>query len=102
MDQQMIIEDLVLKGLWARAIHQDPITTVGCNAVACSSFSRSFRERGDHPPCQNTAPAGIRRGVDHFDRVLLFALDENAFTSVRQLSPPTGTGRPTVRDHSPT
>jgi hypothetical protein len=44
MDQRSVGLYLVLKGLSARATHEDLVATLGADAVACSSVTRHLRE----------------------------------------------------------
>jgi hypothetical protein len=86
MDQQMIVAYLDLKQISARAIHTDLVATLGSNAVAYSSVTRYLREARCLPSREEAPPVEIGREVDDADRDILFALGENPFASVRQLS----------------
>jgi hypothetical protein len=86
MEQRMIVAYLDLKGMSARAIHTDLVATLRSNAVACSSVARYLREARCLPSREEAPAVEIEREVDDADRAILFALGENPFASVRQLS----------------
>jgi hypothetical protein len=86
MEQRMTVACLDLKGMSARAIHTDLVATLGSNAVAYSSVTRYLREARCLPSREEASPVEIEMEVDDADRAILFALSENPFVSVRQLS----------------
>jgi hypothetical protein len=96
MDQRIIVEDVALKELSVRAIHEDLIGTICAMQSHAAHLATSFARDSDLPPSQHTPPGDIRRGADDSDQVLSSALDENRFTPVRHLSWLTDTRRTTV------
>jgi hypothetical protein len=96
--------NLALKGLSARAIHEDLTTTLGLDAVAYSLVTRYLREARLFSSSQGVPSADVDRGIDDADQALPSSLDENRFASVRQLSRRTHIpGRPPTvvsRNHS--
>jgi hypothetical protein len=86
MEQRMIVAYLDLKGISARTIHTDLVATLWSNAVAYSSVTRHLREARRLPFRTEAPPIEIERMVDDADRAILFALGENPFASMRQLS----------------
>jgi hypothetical protein len=63
--------------------------TLGLDAVAYSSLTRSRREGWYLPSDQGTPSVEDDRDIDEADQAILFTLNENQFASVRQLSRPT-------------
>jgi ATPase subunit of ABC transporter with duplicated ATPase domains len=86
MDQRTIVAYLALKGLSARAIHEDRMATLGRDAMAYSTVARYLHDAHCSPSRQRTASVESSRAIDDSDEALLSSLDENPFASVRQLS----------------
>jgi hypothetical protein len=77
-----------LKGLSTRENHDDIVATLGPDAVSFSSVTRYLREAPFPPSKPEPYPADVQRGLNDSDQVILPALDDNPFASVRQLSRP--------------
>jgi hypothetical protein len=86
MKQRPIVAYLSLKGMSARKIHDDIVATLGPNAVSYSSVTRYLREARFHPSKPEPHPADVQRDLDDSDQVILAALEDSLFASVRQLS----------------
>jgi hypothetical protein len=71
----------------AREIGDDIVATLGPDAVSYSSFTRYLREARLPPskPEPEPHPADVQRGLDDSDQVILAALEDGPFASVRQL-----------------
>jgi hypothetical protein len=74
------------EGMWLDAIHEDLMRVLGENAVACSTItkyvrSEKFPDKNDEPPSQARTVE-----PDLVDQVILIALPDDPFSSVRELS----------------
>jgi hypothetical protein len=67
MDQRMIVAYLALKGMSARAIDQDLVVTLGCNAVVYSSVMRNLREVRCLRSHEDISSVEIKRAIDNID-----------------------------------
>jgi hypothetical protein len=83
MEQLTIVAYLTLKGLSPRAIHRDLMDTFGSDAAASSLLTHSLREACYLLSDQDILSVEDGRGIDEADQAILFALDENSFSSVR-------------------
>jgi hypothetical protein len=86
MDQRTIVAYLALKGLSARAIHEDLMATLWRDAMAYSTVARYLHDTHCSPSSQRTASVEASRALDDSDEAILSSLDENPFASVHQLS----------------
>jgi hypothetical protein len=86
MTQRPIVADLSLKGMSAREIHDDTVATLGFDAVSCSSIVCCLGEAQFPPSKPEPHPADVQTYLDDSDQVILVALEDNPFASVRQLS----------------
>jgi hypothetical protein len=86
IDQPMIAASLAFKGLSPSAIHKDFMSVLGHDAMAYSSVTSLIREACSLPSDQDTSSVEDQKGIDEADQAIMFALDENTFASVWQLS----------------
>jgi hypothetical protein len=86
MTQRSIVAYLSMKGMSAREIHDNIVTTLGPDAVSYSSVTRDLREARFRLLKPEPHPADVERGLDDSDQALLAALEDSPFTSLRQLS----------------
>jgi hypothetical protein len=86
MTQRPIAAYLSLKGMSAREIHDDIVTTLGSDAVSYSSVTRYLREARSPPSKPEPHPAEVQRDLDDSDQAVLAALEDSPFASVRRLS----------------
>jgi hypothetical protein len=85
MDQRSIVLQLPRKKLSAVAIHHDLVTTLGPEAVICSSVTRYLREA---ILVSSNSPANIPEAEPQFDDCdqAILALAEQPFVSIRELA----------------
>jgi RNAse (barnase) inhibitor barstar len=95
----MIVADLALKGLSPGAIHKDLMDILGPDAVASSSVTSYLREASCLPSDRDTPSVEGQRGIDEGDQAIMFALDEDTFASIWQLSRLTQIPSTTVYRH---
>jgi hypothetical protein len=86
MDQKAIVLSLHMRGMLLDGIHEDLMRVLGENAVASSTVtkyvhSEKFFPKNDGPPSQ---PMSVEPGP--VDQVILTALADCQFSSVRELS----------------
>jgi hypothetical protein len=86
MEQRTIVAYLALKGSSPRAIHKNLMDTLGPDALTYSLLTCSLRKAYSLPRDQDTPSVEGDRDIDEADQAFLFALDENPFSSVQQLS----------------
>jgi hypothetical protein len=86
MTQRPIVAYLSLKGMSAREIHDDIVTTLGSDAVSYTSVTRYLREARFPPSKPELHPADVQGDLDDSDQAILTALEDSEFASVRQLS----------------
>jgi hypothetical protein len=86
MAQRPISAYLSLKGMSARAIHDDTVAILGPDAVSYSSVTRYFREARFPPSKPEPHPADVQRDLDDSDQAISAALEDNPFASVPQLA----------------
>jgi hypothetical protein len=86
MTQRPIVVYLSLKWMSGREIHDDIIATLGPGAVSYSSVTRYLREARFPHSKPEPHPADIPRDLDDSDQVILAALEDSPFASVRKLS----------------
>jgi hypothetical protein len=86
MAQRPIVTYLSLKGISAREIHDDIVATLGPDAVSYSSVTRYLREPRFPSSKPESHPADAERDFDDSDQVILAALEDSPFASVRQPS----------------
>jgi hypothetical protein len=82
MAQRPIVAYLSLKWMSAREIH-DNTATLGADAVSSSSVTRCLSEARFPPSKPECHPADVQRGLNDSDQVILAALEDNSFASVR-------------------
>jgi hypothetical protein len=70
----------------AREIHDDIVATLGPDTVSYSSVTRCLREARFPSSKPEPHPADVQRDLDDSDQVIIAALEDNPFASVRQLS----------------
>jgi hypothetical protein len=83
MTQRPIVAYLSLKGMSTREIHDDIVATLGPDAVLYSSVTRYLREARFPPSKPEPHPIDVQRDLDDSDQVILAALEDNPFASVR-------------------
>jgi hypothetical protein len=74
MEQRSIVLCLVRKGLSPLAIHDDPVTTLGADAVSYSSVTRYLRDAifaSSNPPTPLPQPEAQFDDCDH--AIMLFS-----------------------------
>jgi hypothetical protein len=86
MAQRPIVAYLSLKGMSAREIHDDIVATFGPDAVSYSSVTHHVCEAQFPLSKPEPHPADVQRDLDDSGQVILTALKDNPFASVRQLS----------------
>jgi hypothetical protein len=86
MTQCPIVASVSLKGMSAREIHDNIVTTLGPDVVSYSSVTRYLREVRFPPSKPDHHPADVQRYLDDPDQVIFTALEDSPFASVRQLS----------------
>jgi hypothetical protein len=86
MAQRPIVTCLSLKGMSAREIHDDIVAALGPDAVLYISVTRYLREARVPPSKPESHPADVQRDLDDLDQVIVAALEDSPFASVRQLS----------------
>jgi hypothetical protein len=86
MTQRPIVAYLSLKGMSGREIHDSVVATLGPDTASSSSVTRYLREVRFHPSKPEAHPADAQRDLDDSDQVILAALEESPFASVRQFS----------------
>jgi hypothetical protein len=86
MIQRPIVAYLSLKGMSAREIHGDIIATLGPDAVSYNSVPHYLCEARFPLSTPEPHPTDVQRDLDDSDQAILAALEDNPFTSVRQLS----------------
>jgi hypothetical protein len=84
--QRPIVAYLSLKGMSARETHDDIVATLAPDAVSYSSVAGSVCEAQFPPSKPDPDTAEVQRDLDDSDHVILTALEDNPFASVRQLS----------------
>jgi hypothetical protein len=70
----------------AHEIHDDIVTTIGPNAVSYNSVTRYLYEARFPPSKPKPHLANVQRDLNDLDQVILAALEDIQFVSVRQLS----------------
>jgi hypothetical protein len=70
----------------AREIHDDIVAALGPDAVPYSSVTRYLREARFPPSKPDPHPADVQKYLDDSDQIILAALEDSLFASVRQLS----------------
>jgi hypothetical protein len=68
------------------AIDEDIIATLGAEAISCPSVTRSLREMKFAASNPEVVFSELIREHDDCDQVILLALDEQPFASIRQLA----------------
>jgi hypothetical protein len=90
MMQRPIVAYLSLKGMSAREIHGDIVATHGLDAVLYNSVQLpaifAMHDFLLPPSKPEPHPADVQRDLDDSDQVILVALEDSTFASVRQLS----------------
>jgi hypothetical protein len=86
MTQRPIVAYLSLKRMSAREIHDNIVATPGPDAVLYSSVTRYLREARFPPSKPEPHPADVQIDLDDSDQVILSALEDGSFASVRQVS----------------
>jgi hypothetical protein len=84
MDQQSIVLYLSRKGLSAVAIHDDPVATLGAEAMSYRFVTRYLREAifaSSNPPDPLPPP---KHQLDDSDQAVLLALADQPLASIRQ------------------
>jgi transposase len=81
MTQRPIWDYLSLKGMSAREIHDDIVSTLGPDAVSYSSVTRYLREARFPTSKPEPHPANVQRDLDDSDQVILATLEDNLFVS---------------------
>jgi hypothetical protein len=71
-----------------REIHDDIVAALAHDAVSYSSVTRYLHEARFSPSKSEPHPADVQRDLDDSDQVILAALEDGPFASVRQLSLP--------------
>jgi hypothetical protein len=99
MTQRPILAYLSLKGMSARDIHDDIVTTLGPDALSYGSVTGYLREARFPPLKPEPHPADIQRDLDDSDHAILAALEDSSFASVWQLSRLTHLPSTTVYHH---
>jgi AraC-like DNA-binding protein len=96
MDQRSTVPYVSMKGLSAKAIHQELVQTLGAEAVAYPAVTWHLRT-AKFPAQSKEVPrkAGVS-WTDAVDAAILMALTNNPFYSVRDLSRLTHLSRSTV------
>jgi hypothetical protein len=84
--QCLIVAYLLLKGISTREIHDDIVSILGRDAVSYSSVTRYLRKAQFPPSKPEPHPADVQTDLDDSDQVILRALEDSPFASVRQLS----------------
>jgi hypothetical protein len=100
MNQQSTVLYLSRKGLSAVAIHDDLVATLGAEAVNYPSVTRYLREAlfaSSNPPDPLPPP---ENQLDDSDKVILLALADQPFASIRELSRLTHLPKTTVHRRS--
>jgi hypothetical protein len=83
MTQRPIVASLSLKGMSVREVHDDIVVTLGPDAVSYSSVTRYLGEARFPPSKPEPHQADVQRDLDDSDQVILAALEDNPFASVR-------------------
>jgi hypothetical protein len=83
MTQRPIAAYLSLKGMSAREIHNNIVATLGPDTVSYSSVTHYLREAQFLPSKPEPHPADVQRDLDDSDQVVLAALEDRPFASVR-------------------
>jgi hypothetical protein len=96
MTLRPIDADLSVKGMSAREIHDDSVSTLGPDAVSYGSVTRYLREARFHPSKPEPHPSDVQRHLDDSDQAVLAALEDSPFASLHQLSQLTGLHSTTV------
>jgi hypothetical protein len=86
MTQRPIVAYLLLKEMLTREIHDDIVATLGPDAVSYTSVTRYLRKARFSPSKPESHPPDIQKDFDDSDQVILAALEDHLFASVRQLS----------------
>jgi hypothetical protein len=86
MDQRSIAIYLDLKGLSARAIHENLVATLGSDAMAYSTVIRYLRKTCFFLSTDRIVSGPIPEMPDDADQAILSTLGETPFASVRQLA----------------
>jgi hypothetical protein len=86
MTQRPIVAYSSLKWISAREIHDDIVAILGPDVVSYSSVTRSLRDAQFPPSKPELHLADVQRDLDDLDQVILAALEDSPFTSVRQPS----------------
>jgi hypothetical protein len=85
MDQRSIAPCLSIKGLSAKAVHQEHVQTLSTEAVAYSTVT--WHLRAAKSPAQSKEAldeAGVTR-TDSVNAAILKGLNDNRFSSLREL-----------------
>jgi hypothetical protein len=85
MTQRPIVAYLLLKVMSAREIHDNIVATFASDALSCNSVTRYLREARFPPPKPEPDPSDLQRDLDDSDQVIVAALEDSPFTSVRRL-----------------
>jgi hypothetical protein len=86
MARRPIVAYLSLKGMSACEIHDDIVAALGLDAVSYNLVTRYLGEARFPPSKPEPHPADVQRDIHDSDQVILSALEDNPFASVRQLS----------------
>jgi hypothetical protein len=86
MMQRPIVAYLSLKGIPAREIHDDSVATLGPDAVSYSPITRHLWEAQFPPSKPEPNSVEVQKDLDDSDHVILAALEDNPFDSVRKIS----------------
>jgi hypothetical protein len=83
MTQRLIVTYLSLKGMSAREIHDDIVTSLGPDAMSYSSLTCYLREAQFLPLKPEPYPADVQRYLDDSDQAISAAFHDSPFASVR-------------------
>jgi hypothetical protein len=96
MDQCLIVLYLHKKGLSPKEIHEDLVPTLGPDAKAYRTVARYVHDAKCTLLKVTSPPDRISHQPDESDQAILLALEEQPFSSVRELSRATHLSRMTV------
>jgi hypothetical protein len=83
MDQRSSTIYLDLKGLLARAIHENLVATLGSDVMTYSTVTRYLRKTRCFHSTDRIASGPILKMLDEVDEAILSTLGETPFASVR-------------------
>ena len=99
MDQRSICLFLEMKGLSARAIHNELIAVLGSEAVAYSTVTKYLRLRKHPNDFAETVFIESIKEENFIDQAITLALNEEPFASIRQIARKTLLPRSTIFRH---